>query len=81
MDWIDHGVIFCVKDLSWADKFAWSPDCISRNGKYFFYFPADFQVGVAVADKPDGPFKDALGHPLIALNEGGSTANVTLCLY
>jgi beta-xylosidase len=74
VDWTDHGVIFSLKDLTWADKFAWAPDCINRNGKYFFYFPADFQVGVAVADKPDGPFQDALGHPLIARNEGGSTA-------
>jgi hypothetical protein len=72
--WNDHGVIFGLKDLTWADKLAWAPDCISRNGKYYFYFPADFQIGVAVADHPAGPFKDALGHPLIARNEGGSTA-------
>jgi hypothetical protein len=43
----------------------WAPDCISRNGKYFFYFPAPakdttfgrgFSIGVAVSDKPYGPF-------------------------
>lgn len=72
--WTDHGVIFSLKDLTWADKFAWAPDCIARNGKYYFYFPADFQIGVAVADNPAGPFKDALGRPLIARDESGSKA-------
>lgn len=72
--WTDHGVIFGVKDLTWANKYAWAPDCINRNGKYYFYFPADFQVGVAISNSPAGPFKDALGKPLIAKGEGGTTA-------
>lgn len=65
----DHGVIFSLKDITWADKHAWAPDCIERNGKYYFYFPADDQIGVAVSNSPTGPFKDALGKPLIARNE------------
>ena len=71
-NWDDHGVIFSVNDITWADKYAWAPDCIRRNGKYYFYFPADFQVGVAVSENPAGPFKDALGKPLIAKDEGGT---------
>lgn len=63
--WTDHGVIFSLKDLTWAAKHAWAPDCIERNGKYYFYFPADYQIGVAISDSPTGPFKDALGKPLI----------------
>ena len=62
--WKDHGVIFSLKDITWADKHAWAPDCIERNGKYYFYFPADDQIGVAVGDSPTGPFKDPLGKPL-----------------
>lgn len=73
-NWTDYGVIFGVKDLTWADKYAWAPDCIKRNGKYYFYFPADFKIGVAVSKSPAGPFKDALGKPLIAKDEGGTTA-------
>jgi len=44
----------------------WAPDCIERNGKYYFYFPTSpkdttaygrgFRVGVAVSSKPTGPF-------------------------
>jgi arabinoxylan arabinofuranohydrolase len=65
----DHGVIFSLKDITWATKYAWAPDCIRRNGKYYFYFPADDQIGVAVSNSPTGPFKDALGKPLIGRNE------------
>ena len=69
--WKDHGVIFSLKNITWATKNAWAPDCIERNGKYYFYFPADDQIGVAVSDSPTGPFKDALGKPLIGRNEAG----------
>jgi arabinoxylan arabinofuranohydrolase len=70
--WTDHGVIFSLKDVSWAEKWAWAPDCVRRNGRYYFYFPADDQIGVAVADRPEGPFRDALGRPLIARGESGT---------
>jgi beta-xylosidase len=69
--WTDRGLIFSLKDITWASEEAWAPDCIERNGKYYFYFPAGGQVGVAVSDSPTGPFKDALGHPLVKRNEAG----------
>jgi arabinoxylan arabinofuranohydrolase len=72
--WTDHGTVFQLSDLTWANRYAWAPDCIHRNGKYYFYFPADDQIGVAVSDKPEGHFHDALGQPLIARNEGGTRA-------
>lgn len=37
--WTDHGIIFQLSDLTWANSHAWAPDCIQRNGKY--YFPHD----------------------------------------
>ncbi|HEV2644965.1 MAG TPA: family 43 glycosylhydrolase [Acidobacteriaceae bacterium] len=67
--WKDHGVIFSLKDITWAKKYAWAPDCIERNGKYYFYFPADSQIGVAISSSPTGHFKDALGKPLISRDE------------
>jgi beta-xylosidase len=71
--WHDHGVIFSLDDVSWADRWAWAPDCIARNGKYYFYFPADMQIGVAVGPSPTGPFSDALGRPLIGRGEAETT--------
>ncbi|MEV0176496.1 family 43 glycosylhydrolase [Streptomyces sp. NPDC050803] len=69
--WKDHGVILDLgPDVSWADKYAWAPAIAERDGKYYFYFCAEQQIGVAVADSPAGPFKDALGEPLVA--KGGA---------
>lgn len=65
-DWIDHGAVFSLDDISWADKQAWAPDCIERNGKYYFYYPVEqTMIGVAVSDSPTGPFNDPLDKPLI----------------
>ena len=64
-DWTDHGVIVSQNQVPWVrpDSYSmWAPDCVERNGKYYFYFPAapksgrGFSVGVAVADRPEGPF-------------------------
>ena len=45
----------------------WAGDAASRNGKYYFYFSDRKRgIGVMTADSPTGPFKDALGKPLIA---------------
>jgi hypothetical protein len=66
-EWIDHGVIVSQTNVPWANPKAysmWAPDCISKNGKYYFYFPTipdsiygrGFAIGVSVADKPEGPF-------------------------
>ncbi|MEU2772541.1 family 43 glycosylhydrolase [Streptomyces sp. NPDC007162] len=64
--WTDRGVILDLgPDISWADSRAWAPTIAQKDGKYYFYFCADANIGVAVADSPTGPFKDALGKPLL----------------
>jgi len=43
-DWTDHGVIVNQNKVNWVDSASfslWAPDCIARNGKYYFYFPAN----------------------------------------
>jgi len=63
--WTDHGVIVTQNKIPWVrkDNYAmWAPDCVYKDGKYYFYFPTIgdttgyMQVGVAIADKPEGPF-------------------------
>lgn len=73
VNWTAHGVILDHgPDVSWADDSAWAPAVAARDGRYYLYFsggaasgdPAK-HLGVAVADTPTGPFRDALGRPLI----------------
>jgi Beta-xylosidase len=57
----DCGVALHVKDVPWAERQMWAPDAATKDGKYYFYFPAKradgiFQIGVAVGDNPAGPF-------------------------
>lgn len=65
-NWTDHGCVFRAEDATtWAKK-SWAPAAIGRDGKFYLYFGnGGANIGVAVADKPTGPFKDALGKPLI----------------
>ena len=65
-DWTDHGMIVTQNKVPWVRPNSysmWAPDCVERNGKYYFYFPSapaegrgGFAVGVAIADSPEGPF-------------------------
>lgn len=64
-NWTDHGVIVSQENVEWVNPTSysmWAPDCVERNGKYYFYFPANlktgrgFGIGVAIADKPEGPY-------------------------
>lgn len=65
-EWKYEGVVFdLAKDCSWADDCLWAPCIIERKGKYYYYFTGNKSIGVAVSKSPVGPFKDALGKPLI----------------
>lgn len=64
-EWKNEGEIFGLEKISWAEHSAFAPDAMKWKGKYYFFFPAQYQIGVAVSDSPAGPFEDALGKPLI----------------
>ncbi len=58
---MDHGVVLDIKNIPWAGRQLWAPDAAYKNGKYYLYFPLKdktdiFRVGVAISDKPEGPF-------------------------
>ncbi len=64
-EWTDHGMILSQEQVPWGKHDAysmWAPDCVYKNGKYYFYFPnapkdgRGFAVGVATESKPEGPF-------------------------
>ncbi len=74
VNWTDHGSPLALESFSWADDRAWASQCIERNGKFYWYICAHSRlsggmaIGVAVADSPTGPFRDAIGKPLCGPN-------------
>ena len=70
--WTRHPAVISTKAVSWAKFAMWAPSVVHANGRYYLDFAANDVhqgevggIGVAVADKPEGPYRDALGKPLI----------------
>lgn len=78
--WTKHSRIIDTTAVKWARRAMWAPAVVEKGGKYYLFFGAnDIQndrqaggIGVAVADKPSGPFKDYLGKPLIGQFHNGA---------
>ena len=75
VNWKDYGAVISPKTFSWADKDAYASQCIYYQGKFYWYVAVGHKsdenskgglsIGVAVSDRPYGPFKDAIGKALI----------------
>ncbi len=71
--WTKHGHVLDTTAVKWARRAMWAPSVCEKGGKYYFFFGAnDIQsdqeyggIGVAVADHPEGPYRDYLGKPLV----------------
>ena len=78
--WTKHSHALDVENVAWAAYAVWAPSAIEKDGKYYLFFGAnDIQsddqpggIGVAVSDRPEGPFKDAIGKPLIDAFHNGA---------
>ncbi|MDE5647421.1 MAG: glycoside hydrolase family 43 protein [Muribaculaceae bacterium] len=73
VNWTKHPEILHIRDVPWVKYALWAPAIVKKGDKYYLYFGGnDIKnndevggIGVAVADRPEGPFKDAIGKPLI----------------
>ncbi|MCL4788817.1 MAG: glycoside hydrolase family 43 protein, partial [Verrucomicrobia bacterium] len=73
VNWTKHSRILDTNAVPWVWRAMWAPAIVKHKGKYFLFFASNDihnneqvgGIGVAVADKPEGPFKDYLGRPLI----------------
>ena len=72
VNWTKHERLISTNEVKWAKRAMWAPSVINHNKKYYFFFAANDVhegeiggIGVAVADKPEGPYRDLLGKPLI----------------
>jgi beta-xylosidase len=70
--WTKHASIIDTAEVKWAKRAMWAPSVIKKDNKYYFFFSANDVhegeiggIGVAVSDRPEGPYKDLLGKPLI----------------
>ena len=80
LHWTKHADVLNAKAVPWAKRAMWAPSVVENNGKYYFFFAAnDIKndselggIGVAVADRPEGPYKDLLGKPLVGVFHNGA---------
>jgi beta-xylosidase len=78
--WTRHPHVLDVHAVSWAKRAMWAPAIVAKDGRYYLFFAAnDIQddkqtggIGVAVADRPEGPFRDLLGKPLVGKFHNGA---------
>jgi len=73
VNWTRHPRVLDVEDVPWAAYAVWAPSTIRHRGRHYLFFAAnDLKkneqlggIGVAISDRPEGPFGDAIGRPLI----------------
>lgn len=72
VNWTKHPRVLDNSNVKWVRRAMWAPAVIHANNKYYLFFGGNDVhqgevggIGVAVADRPEGPYKDALGKPLI----------------
>ena len=80
--WTEYPSPLNISEFKWAkSKQAYAGHPAKRNGKYFFYVSTNWcGIGVAVADKITGPYKDALGKPLLTNNDCFDSKHSWACI-
>ena len=74
-DWKPLGQVYRAAASSWGSGDFWAPEVYAVHGKFYLFYSAqwktnpgnekeNFRIGVAVADSPEGPFKDYADQPV-----------------
>ena len=72
VNWTEHPVPLRARDFAWASGDAYASKVVERDGTFYWYAAVTHAtspgkaIGVAVADSPTGPFRDARGSALIS---------------
>lgn len=75
VNWQPLGQVYTAADTSWGMDAFWAPEVYEVKGKYYMFYSAqwrenptneleNFKIGVAVSDKPEGPFTDFTNKPV-----------------
>lgn len=72
VNWTKHERIIDNNEVKWVWQAMWAPAIVHKDKSYYLFFGGNDMhekgeggIGVAVADRPEGPYKDLLGKPLI----------------
>ncbi len=81
-NWTEHPVPLKITDFKWATSGdAYAGHVAEKNGKYYWYISTNSTgIGVAVSDRPEGPFKDALGKPLLTNDDCFASSHYWACI-
>jgi len=80
VNWKKHPHVLDTAAVKWAWQAIWAPAVIEKDGRFYLLFGAnDIQndnetggIGIAVSDKPEGPYKDYLDKPLVGKFHNGA---------
>lgn len=78
----EYPVSLKLSDFKWAAKGdAYAGQMVGRNGKYYWYISTNGHgIGVATSDNPQGPYKDALGKPLVTYKDCFDSTHSWACI-
>lgn len=83
INWVEHPIPVRADDFKWNDahvSFAGHP-VKGPDGKYYFYSSTNWcGIGVARADRPEGPYVDVLGKPLLTKDDCAGATHSWVCI-
>lgn len=80
--WAEHPTPLYVSEFAW-DKSgaAFAAQPIEKDGLYYYFISTNGSgIGVAVSDRPEGPYKDALGKPLLTQKDCAGADHSWVCI-
>lgn len=77
----EYPVPLRADEFKWSSGIAYASQVIERNGRYYWYVSTDNTgIGVAVSDRPEGPYKDAIGKPLLTVKDCFASKKQWACI-
>ncbi|MCL2834283.1 MAG: glycoside hydrolase family 43 protein [Treponema sp.] len=85
VEWKPLGIVYdSLQPGFWASSKFWAPEVVYWQGKYYMYYTGNsfadqsLRIGLAISEKPEGPFIEALKRPLFDFGYSCIDANVLI---
>lgn len=83
INWTEYPIPIHADDFKWNDahvSYAGHP-IKGPDGKYYFYTSTNWcGIGVSMSDRPEGPYKDVLGKPLLTKDDCKGATHSWVCI-